>query len=103
MEMKREKVGQVTMEEKDQIQRLYNRKNALREMIMVLQENANNSGKVDDVMYEKVMSDIDETQTRFQGWWDQMGMKYQWCGVENGRWSIDFNTGEIFLEYPQAS
>lgn len=95
-----EKVGRVTPEERDEIQRLFNRKMSLRELIMVLQENSQKEGKVDDNLYERVLRDIEETGQKFQKWWDDMGAKYQWKGHERGFWRIDFQTCDIFLETP---
>ncbi|MCK4258658.1 MAG: CXXX repeat peptide modification system protein [Halanaerobiales bacterium] len=99
-EKKLEKVGQVTSEERDEIQRLYNRKMSLKELVMVLQENSAQNSQVDDAMYEKVVQDISDTNQNFQGWWDLMAQKYHWKNIHGGHWRIDFNTCDIFLEYP---
>lgn len=101
-EKKLEKVGQVTVEEKDEIQQLYNRKMALKELVMVLQENSAENSQVDDVMYEKAIQDMSDTSQRFQGWWNRMAAQYNWKNVSGGQWRIDFTTCEIFLEYPNA-
>ncbi len=97
-EKRLEKVGQVTLEERDQIQTLFNRKNALNELVMIL-KNSTQNGEVDDLLYEKVIKDIGETGAKFQNWWDMMGEKYQWKSHSQGSWRINFQTCEIFLEY----
>lgn len=83
-------VGKVTPEERDQIQSLYERKNGLKELIMIL-----DSSNLE--LYEKVVADMGTTSTRFQSWWDKMIEKYSWEKAENGHWEIDFDTCEIIL------
>ena len=86
-------VGQVTPEEKNEIQTLFERRNGLNELAKILTaENAD--------LYEKLVKDIGETGSKFQNWWDSMAQKYQWEGTENGNWEINFETCEIFLVTP---
>jgi CXXX repeat modification system protein len=83
-------VGQVTEEEKNEIQHLFERRNGLNELIKIL--DASNTE-----LYEKVIADLGTTTTRFQNWWDRMLEKYDWEEAEGGHWEIDFNTCEISL------
>lgn len=86
----RKKVGQVTEEEKNEILQLFERRNGLNELAKVLtSDNAE--------LYEKLVKDMGETGNKFQNWWSRMAEKYQWEGVENGNWEINFDTCEIFL------
>ena len=86
----RKLVGQVTPEERDEIQMLFERRNGLNELAKILtSDNAE--------LYEKLVKDMGETSTKFQNWWNRMASKYQWEGTENGNWEIDFDTREIFL------
>ena len=87
--MKR-KVGQVTVEEKNEIQALFERRNGLNELAMIL--TADN-----DALYEKLVKDMGETGTKFQDWWNHMSDKYQWESAEDGHWEINFDTCEIYL------
>ncbi len=83
-------VGRVTEEEKAYIQTLFERRNGLNELAKILSP--------DNVeLYERLVKDLGETTTKFQQWWDDMSTKYQWEGVENGNWVIDFQTNEISL------
>ena len=83
-------VGQVTVEEKNEIQALFERRNGLNELAMILTvEN--------DALYEKLVKDLGETGAKFQGWWDRMGEKYNWESAEDGNWEINFETCEIYL------
>ncbi len=86
----KKKVGQVSPEEKQEIQTLFERKNGLTELAKIITPD-------NDVLYEKLVKDIGETVTKFQQWWDSMSAKYQWKSVNNGNWEINFETNEIFL------
>lgn len=83
-------VGQVTNEEKNQIQQLFERRNGLNELAKILTSD-------NEALYEKLVKDLGETSTKFQQWWDTMSSKYQWESVPNGNWEINFNTNEIIL------
>ena len=87
-------VGQVTPEEKNEIQTLFERRNGLNELAKIL--TADNTD-----LYEKLVKDLGETGSKFQNWWDTMAQKYQWEGTENGNWEINFDTCEIFLVTPE--
>lgn len=86
----RKVVGQVTPEEKNEIQKLFERRNGLNELAKIL--TADNAE-----LYEKLVKDLGETGTKFQSWWGRMGAKYQWESVEGGNWEINFDTCEIYL------
>lgn len=85
-------VGQVTPEEKDQIQQLFERRNGLNELAKILTPD-------NEALYEKLVKDLGETSTKFQQWWDTMAAKYQWESAPNGNWEINFDTNEIILVY----
>lgn len=89
----KKKIGQVTPEERDEIQALFERRNGLNELAKIL--TADN-----DDLYEKLLKDLGETGTRFQNWWDRMGRQYQWESADDGNWEIDFNTCDIYLVTP---
>lgn len=83
-------VGQVTPEERNEIQTLFERRNGLNELSQILTvEN--------EALYEKLVKDLGETGTKFQNWWNRMGEKYNWESVEGGNWEIDFDTCNIYL------
>ena len=82
-------VGQVSEEERNEIQTLHERKNGLTELAKAVGDN--------DVLYEKLVRDMGQTASRFEQWWNRMGEKYRWQSAENGKWEIDFNTCDISL------
>ena len=83
-------VGKVTIEEKDEIVVLFERRNGLNELAKIL--TADN-----DALYQKLIKDMGDTGSKFQGWWDRMAQKYKWEKTENGRWQINFETCEVYL------
>lgn len=91
--MTKKLVGQVTPEEKDEIQRLFERRNGLNELAMILTP-------AKEELYEKLVKDMGETGVRFQQWWNTASQKYNWEMTENGNWEINFETCEIFLVTP---
>lgn len=91
--MKKE-IGRVTEAERDEIQRLFERRNGLNELAKVL--------TVDNAeLYERLVKDMGETSSKFQQWWDSKGKQYEWESAENGSWEIDFNDCTIYLVSPQ--
>lgn len=87
-------IGQVTPEEMNEIQSLFERRNGLNELAKILTADNEN-------LYEKLVKDLGETSVNFQNWWDRMAAKYQWESVEGGNWEINFETCEILLVYPE--
>lgn len=87
--MKKE-IGYVTPEERDEIQRLFERRNGLNELAKILTSD-------NEVLYERLVRDLSITSTKFQTWWDQMANKYKWESIPNGNWEIDFNNCKIYL------
>ena len=86
----RKLVGHVTLEAKDEIQTIFERRNGLNELAkIVTPENVE--------LYEKLVKDLGETSTKFQNWWDNMASKYNWEMTDNGRWEITFDKCEIYL------
>lgn len=88
--MEKKVIGQVTPDERNEIQTLFERRNGLNELARIL--TADNTE-----LYERLVRDMGETGTRFQNWWNSMGDKYQWESVEDGNWEINFDTCEIYL------
>ncbi len=85
-------VGYVTEEEKNEIQTLFERHNGLNELAKILTPD-------NDVLYQKLVKDMGETSLKFHNWWNRMAQKYQWESTPNGKWEINFETCEIYLNY----
>ena len=93
--MAKKLVGQVTPAERDEIQRLFERRNGLNELAKIL--TADNAE-----LYERLVTDMGETGTKFQQWWDNMAAQYEWERTPDGNWEINFETCEIFLITPES-
>lgn len=83
-------VGKVSIEEKNEIQTLFERRNGLNELFKIITTE-------NDSMYEKLVKDMGDTSTKFHNWWNSMGEKYHWESSENGNWEINFDTCDIYL------
>lgn len=93
--MAKTSVGQVTPAERDEIRRLFERRNGLNELAKIL--TADNTE-----LYERLITDMGETGTKFQQWWDSMAAQYNWESAPDGHWEINFDTCEIYLITPDA-
>lgn len=91
-----EKVGLVIDSEKEEIRKLFDRNLALNEIIPSLNSGLLSNEQKDE-LYEKVLIDMEKTNTSFQKWWIEKSIKYNWRSIENGEWHINFETNEIFL------
>lgn len=83
-------VGKVTREEGAEIKALFERKNGLAELAKIVTPD-------NEALYEKLVLDMGETTSKFQGWWDRMAKKYNWASCAGGKWEIDFDTNDIYL------
>lgn len=83
-------VGQVTPEERNEIQTLFERKNGLTELAKIVTADNNE-------LYEKLVKDMGETGIKFQQWWDDKAKQYGWESHPKGNWEINFQTCEITL------
>lgn len=83
-------VGKVTESERDEIKALFERKNALAELAKVITS--------DSDLYERLITDMMQTNEKFQQWWSEMSVKYRWESEATKKWRINFDTCEIVLE-----
>ena len=91
--MKKE-IGNVSVEERNEIQALFERRNGLNELAKIITPD-------NDELYNKLVKDLGETALKFQNWWDDMSKKYNWESSPNGHWEIDFNSCKIYLVTPE--
>jgi len=83
-------ISKVTEFEKNEIQRLYERKNTLAELFKIV--DADN-----DKLYNRIIEDMGKTSADFQKWWDEKSKEHSWEAKEGYSWEIDFNDGSIYL------
>jgi len=89
----KKKIGKVTIDEMNEIKYLYERKNGLIELFRSIELDR----KEGDTLYDRIVNDMAEMNSKFQEWWNEKGKKYNWENVKGGRWEIDFQSCEIFL------
>lgn len=92
----RRKVGAVTPAERDEIKALFERKNALSELFRSL-VGMPDEELAQSAIYERLVRDMGETATKFQAWWDEKSVKYDWENISGCSWEIDFASGDIYL------
>lgn len=80
-------VGTVSPKERDEIQNLFEKKNALENLTQIV------NPKENEGMYERLLWDYQETLASFQQWWRKMTVKYGW---NNQKCYIDFDTCNIY-------
>jgi CXXX repeat modification system protein len=92
-------VGKVTDEERKEIKALFYRKASLEELFKTLLtsqiEVKNNE------IYEKLVKDYGDTTFAFQNWWTERSNQYTWESKDGGNWTINFETGDIILNYQE--
>jgi len=87
-------VGSVTGVERDEIRRLFERKNGLSELFRSL-AGLSKAELESSPLYERLVGDMGENATLFQGWWDRMSNKYSWESLPGYKWEIDFESCEV--------
>lgn len=90
MSAEKKMIGHVTPEQRDVIQGLFERRNSLKELFMIV-DPANTA------LYERVVADMAETQKKFDQWWADRAAEYHWEATENGNWEINFESCNIFI------
>ena len=88
-------IGTVTFEERDTIRFLFERRNALTELIKILPGLEKNEA---DFLYEKIVKDLGEVTSKYQDWWTKTSLKYNWENTSGKRWEINFETCEVFIQ-----
>ena len=85
-------LGIVTKEEMEVIRTLYRRKTALEELLPTidLQNRAD--------LYEHIIQDLAQTNTRFAEWWDTVSKKYGWSFAPTNKWRIEFESRIVSIE-----
>jgi CXXX repeat modification system protein len=92
----KKKVGNVTEEERDEIQTLFESKNGLKELTRSLVD-MDKKELENSALYEKLVADMGSVSTRFQRWWDEKSGKYNWESAPGAHWEIDFDTCDIYV------
>ena len=82
-------VGKVTEEEKREIEILYEKKTALKNLLKI---------KLKRNDKEKIADELKNIEQLMEQWGKEKSEKYAWKSKPNGKWQILFSTCEILLE-----
>ncbi len=94
--MFKEKLGNLTLKEKEEILLLLEKKWALQELIDAL-DSQPYSDEEKKILHNRIVTDLEKNQTAYEKWMSGISRKYHWKIDERGQWRIDFNTSEIFI------
>jgi CXXX repeat modification system protein len=88
-------LGKVTAKEKDEIRALFERRNALMELLRVLPGLEKTEA---DYLYEKLIKDFSQVNAQYHEWWQKVSQEYQWENTEGMQWEVEFDTCTVFLK-----
>lgn len=96
-QLQKKAIGKVSPEERDQIQKLYNRKCGLLELSGTLEHLSRNELQ-ENALYEKLIEDLGYTVNEYKNWWDRISRKYKWDNIPGYEWEINFSSCDISLK-----
>ena len=85
---------QVEKHELEEILFIYERKNSLNELLMIVSEEYDNDLK------NKILNDIKDVDNAYSSWWKKTKEFYQWNLPEETMLKINFQTGIIYSSHP---
>ncbi|HGD6081869.1 TPA: CXXX repeat peptide modification system protein [Streptococcus agalactiae] len=94
--MERNILVTVKEEEKQEIQDLFERINALKSLAMTLADN-NLEFEKHSLLYEKLIKDLQESNKKYEQWWSNIANKYTLDVELLKKATIDFSSNEIFI------
>lgn len=96
-------VGKVTEDEKNELVMLFEQHQLLSNMVTLINNPYSTSKEEDrltdeerDILYEKLIGNIEKSKLSFDCWWYERSKKYQWPKLENTILKIDFQTNEVY-------
>ncbi len=90
----RKKIGTITEAERDEIQHLNYRRQTLATLFRSMAEA---EAPCNSRLFEQLISEIAETQMRYDMWFKDKAKHYNWESESSMSWSIDFETCDVFL------
>lgn len=90
-------VGRVSSDERDEIQRLFERRSALIELSQALGPDGK-FAMSNDLLYEKIVADLGRTISQTNQWWERKAKLYDWESRKGWHWKIDFESCDIILQ-----
>ena len=95
-------VGQVSDSEKKEIEFLFERMNSLQSLSVTLAAN-NDLFQEKSHMYERIVTDLSETQKKYSQWWEFIGDKYYLDRNCLQKYHVDFQDGSLFCQNEEVN
>lgn len=94
--MNKEKIGEVTEQEKKKILRLYERKVALEELGLTIDGPLLSEEMKNDVK-RKIEISMVAVEAAIDNWWNEVSVKYNWVFGDERKWEISFISNEVYI------
>ncbi|MBD7911032.1 CXXX repeat peptide modification system protein [Clostridium sp. HBUAS56017] len=94
--MFKEKLGNLKLNEREEILMLLERKWALEELMDALDSQPYSDEEKKD-LHIRIVADLEKNQVAYKKWMSDITEKYHWKIGDEARCKIDFNTSEIFI------
>lgn len=88
--------GKLTAEETEFIQKLYQRKMALLELMPTIKTPMDKESL--DYIYEKIVNDLQETNQKMHKWWLDVSNSHGWKYGDGDMWSVNFKDREVSIK-----
>ena len=80
----------VSLFEKNQIRRYFERNNSLKELKLIVPLE-------DKTLLKQINKDINQVQLDYQNWWEAKSKEYGWVHDKFHHWEINFDTGDVTI------
>lgn len=86
------KIGKVNIGEKRAMEKIYNKRAALDELIFTICKESSPE------LYKKVSDDLNNAIDEYKNWWKNISEKYNWIIGKDEYLILDFNTCDVIVE-----
>lgn len=91
------KVQQMLESEREEVEALFERMNSLQTLSLTLAAN-NDLFQENSHMYERIVSDLSQTQKMYQQWWERIGDKYNLNKSRLEEYRVNFQDSCLYFE-----
>lgn len=83
------KIGDITEEEKEEIYDIFEKYNSVWNLKKIVSQ--------DDVLYDRLISELRNIEAIQNDWWKKAAQKYNWISESDREWMINFFSNEVYL------
>lgn len=87
------KIANITIDEKDKMEDLFEKKNSFEDLIETLKSSNTN---IEDVFYKKVTDEYNDAKKNYQDYWTYLGNKYKLQKYGQNELEMSFRKCEIY-------